>query len=324
MATRKELIEGLRADGVDKIWGRGLSVRTKAELQEYINAVEAQKDMANGKRFDHLSYSQVSSYLMCGLQYYFRRLDPNAPKFPPSAKMRLGSAYHVGVAAGLDNMRNVLGLAPSDLVSDAFAETFNADAGEVDWTDADRPKMEKQGLAMAELYRSHVMPKIIPRAVEEGFRVTFQNRDWTMFVVPDLEGDNAENKKTILVDHKCGAKVADKNAARDSEQLSAGALAALGKTGKMPDSLEIHQAVYYKTQPKKKEAFVALSDGTQEVVGIQIVESTRNDRSIRRYLHTMEMVIEGLLVGRFQPASSWAWWCAEGQCDHWDYCHENF
>lgn len=323
MATRKALIEGLRADGVDKIWGRGLSVRTKDEIEEYINAVEAQKDMASGKRFDHLSWSQVSSYLMCGLQYKYRRLDPNAPQFPPSAKMRLGSAYHAGVAVGLRDIKGTSPHPPASLVSDAFAETFNADAGEVDWTDADRPKMEKQGLKMVELYRTAVMPTIAPSAIEEGFRVTFQNRDWTMLVVPDLEGID-HNLKNILVDHKCGAKVADKNAARDLEQLSAGALAALGKTGKLPDSLEIHQAVYYKTQPKKKEAFVALSDGTQEVVGIQIVRSTRDDRAIKRWMRTMEMVIEGLLVGRFQPASSWAWWCSEKTCDYWQYCQENF
>jgi hypothetical protein len=324
MTTRKQLIGNLRALGIDKIWGRGLSIRTKAELQEFINAMEAQRDLASGKRFDHLSYSQVSQYLMCGLEYYFKRLDPNAPHFPPDAKMRLGSAYHVGLATGLEDVKRGAPDPPVDLLTDAFAEAFNGDADEVDWTGFDRPRMERQGLAMVELYRDYIMPPLMPTAVEEGFRVTFQNRDWTMFVVPDAEGIDLDDGKSVLIDHKCGAKIADANSARDSEQLSAGALAALGKVGKLPDSLEIHQAVYYKTQPKKKEAFAAISDGTQEVVGIQVIESTRDDRSIRRYLRTMEMVIEGLLVGRFQPASSWAWWCAENQCNYWDYCHEQF
>ena len=55
--TRHDIIQKLRDMGVENVWGRGLSTRTKAELLEFLNHCEAEA-ADNGIR--HLSYSGTS------------------------------------------------------------------------------------------------------------------------------------------------------------------------------------------------------------------------------------------------------------------------
>ena len=54
--------------------------------------------MRTAQDHDHLSYSQVNTYLSCPLQYRFKYIDEIPPAFT-SVALAFGSAIHEAVAA---------------------------------------------------------------------------------------------------------------------------------------------------------------------------------------------------------------------------------
>lgn len=314
--TRRELIEELRSRGIDKIWGRGLTTRSKSELIEYLNHV----DSGDGAR--HLSYSQLSDYMICGLRYYFKRVDPKAPKFPLSSRMHLGGCYHKGLAEGLEE-KMLSGSQPAEsLMTDRFIEAYQNPEGEVDWTD-DKQYLETQGVELVRLYRQVLIPRLTPRAVEESFTVSFSNREFTLLTIPDLEAET--DMKTIhVIDHKTASKTPTREEAVSNDQLTAYALAHKAKEGTLPDRVAIHKAVLLKKEPKSADVYHACKFTDKGFVGIAPLEDVRTEKHIQRYLKTMELQTRLLAQGIYMPAKPGFWPCTPGACDFWEYCHENF
>jgi len=315
--TRKELIEQLRARGIEKIWGRGLSTRTKAELLEYLAHIEA------GTTIRHLSYSQLIDFQICGLRYYFKRVDPNAPKFPASGRMMFGKAYDYGVSVGLEDKQQTGNDPPVDLMLDAFKQAWDNPDQDVDWTGEDKSWLEAQGIELVALYRDGLIPDIIPLAVQDEFSITFSNRDYQLMVIPDLEAELS--KEVHIIDHKTGMTAPGEYEAEVSEQLTCYALAYQVKTGELPDKVAIHKAVALRKAPRSTlPRYKTIKETDQGFIGISTIESKRTPDRIKRYLKTMEITIRLIQEGIFPPARSGAWPCTPEACEYWQYCHTNF
>jgi hypothetical protein len=324
--TRRELISLLQAKGIESVWGRGLTTRTKAELEEYIGAVAAtEKGFAR-----HLSHSAITEYRKCGLLYYFKRVDKKAPKFPPRPAMHYGRAYHRGLEQGLGE-KMVSGQEPNEsTMTDAFMETWRA-GEDVEWTDEDRGVMEANGVALIKLYREGIIPDLEPTAVEDRYSVTFANRDWLFSVITDLEAKDAETGKSlavereILVDHKTASKSPYENEALTSEQLTAYAMAFLSKTGRIPGLVRIDKAVAMKGMPRDEtlKRYKTIKKTPNGIIGIAPLEAERSQDDIDHYLRVMQAAADGIAKGVWLPPwSDFAWWCRPGACDFWQYCHE--
>ena len=326
MSTRQELVQLLRDRGVEKVWGRGLTTRTKAELLEFINHTDEQ---FSGGQVRHLSHSQLTDLQICGLKYYFKRVDPKAPHFPMTGKMQDGRAMHRAFALGYEEKKGNLGGHEANVsaMMDCFVQTFQDPEEDVDWTDCDRAYMEETGVALVNLYHGEIMPEVWPLAVEEKHNVNFVNRPYSMMVIPDLIGmdvPGVPRPPVIVVDHKTGSKTPDANEAEWNDQLTAGALAHSAKEGTLPDRVELHKAIYMRRGPKDAGVYRKLAQTEHGVVGVAVIQATRTQDQINRYLKTLEIAARKMSEGIWEPARQGAWPCTPTACDYWAYCHKEF
>jgi hypothetical protein len=318
--TRREIIAALQAKGIQSVWGRGLSTRTKGELEEYLAATSAtERGYAR-----HFSHSAITEWHKCGCYYYFKRIDPKAPKFPKALKLHRGSCHHRGLEQGLEEKMQS-GREPNETaMTDAYVEAFQNPAEEVDWTDADRNREESNGVNLVKLYRKVIIPQVSPTAVEDKYSVVFSNRPWTFMVITDMEA-TTENGVEVVVDHKVGVKSPASDEAEVSEQLTAYAMAFQAKTGRIP-IVRIDRAISWRGTPQKKtvERFSAIQDTPHGMVGIVSITSTRTQEQINHYLRVfLQSAADGISKGVFSPPwSDFAWWCRPASCDYWSYCHQ--
>jgi len=316
--TRAEMIEKLRSMGIMEIWGRGLTTRTKSELAEYLHHVD-------GSGVRHLSYSQLNDYMMCGMRYFFKRVDRDAPKFPMPGRVQLGRAYDLGLQTGLEEKQAGADEPNETAMTDAFVQTLHEPSDRIEWQeDESIDRAETQGLALVKLYRSKLIPTIQPSAVQEKTEISFSNREWSVMVIPDLEGTVSDSVQ--VVDHKIGAKSPALVEAETSDQLTAEAMAYQSKTGKLPDRVAIHRAVTWKKAPKREtaEKLAAVIDTDAGAVGIAKIESARDQARVNRYLKIMDIQVRLISQSIYLPARSGAWPCTPDACEYWQYCHEKF
>jgi hypothetical protein len=277
---------------------------------------------------DHLSYSQIAEYRRCGRLAFFRRYDKSAPKYPVPARMHQGTAYDKGVSVGLAE-KAVNGHEPNETaMTDAFIQTLQNPDREVDWTEDNPREAESNGLGLVRLYRSVMIPDIMPIRVQEKHAVIFKNRPWSMIVVPDCEAEDA-NQKSVIIDHKRSGKAPKPDSARSSEQLTAYSVAWQSRTGSLPSLVRLDYALAYKGTPDDVNKFSAITrSASGGTLGIMSLESNRDEAALRRYLQIMESVavnLQASLDGKieWQFAAPDSWWCSPKWCEYWDYCHQN-
>jgi putative RecB family exonuclease len=123
----------------------------------------------------HWSYSQVSQFLRCPLQYYFERIARLPKPFLPS-NMVLGSAVHAGLAEYHRHLKAGQEL-PKDRVQETFLNTWQRSEAErpLQFKDGDdRSKLLEQGVALLELYQKEPPPQDI-LAIEQPMTVPLRN-----------------------------------------------------------------------------------------------------------------------------------------------------
>ena len=123
----------------------------------------------------HWSYSQLSQFMRCPLQYYFERIAKLPKPFLPSG-MVLGSAVHQAFAEyhrGLQRKTSI----SRDQVRTAFLTAWKEAEKErqVQFREGDnRDKAQEQGIALLELYQDQSPPQQI-LAVEQSMMVPLEN-----------------------------------------------------------------------------------------------------------------------------------------------------
>ena len=78
--------------------------------------------MRTAQDHDHLSYSQVNTYLSCPLQYRFKYVDEIPPAFT-SVALAFGSAIHEAVAAFYQTRLEGDNLKPDQML-DVYRDTW--------------------------------------------------------------------------------------------------------------------------------------------------------------------------------------------------------
>ena len=122
----------------------------------------------------HWSYSQLSQYVRCPLQYYFERVAKLPRPFIPSS-MAFGSAIHEGLAA---YHRRLMAAEPTTnaQVHDAFRAAWQANEQErpIHYRESETPAgLLDQGVALLEAYLAPSPPENIV-AVEQAYVVPNQ------------------------------------------------------------------------------------------------------------------------------------------------------
>lgn len=119
----------------------------------------------------HWSYSQISQYLRCPLQYYFERIVKLERPFVPSA-MALGSAVHEGLAEYHRHLQ-LNEPVPAGHVQETFLNAWQAseDRQPIQFKDSEnREAVLAQGVTLLEMYMQESPPQDII-AIEEAMIV---------------------------------------------------------------------------------------------------------------------------------------------------------
>ncbi len=123
----------------------------------------------------HWSYSQLSQFMRCPLQYYFERIAKLPKPFLPSGLV-LGTAVHQALAEYHRRLQSKKS-ATRDEVRTAFLEAWNDAEKEkpVQFRNGEnRQKAQDQGIALLELYQEQPPPKQIV-AIEQSMMVPLEN-----------------------------------------------------------------------------------------------------------------------------------------------------
>ena len=123
----------------------------------------------------HWSYSQISQYLRCPLQYFFERVAKLPRPFSPSS-MALGSAVHEGLAEYHRQLMVNRRVTKNELQS-TFLKSWRQSAQErpIQYRDGeDQNKVIEQGVALLGAYLDEPPPQNI-LAVEEAMTVPLIN-----------------------------------------------------------------------------------------------------------------------------------------------------
>ncbi len=246
---------------------------------------------------DHLSYSQVSSYLNCSLQYRFKYIDQIPPAFHP-APLAFGSAIHESVAAYYQTKLEGDGLRPDQML-DVYRDEWRR-AGQVKYFNGDTENsLMDKAKGMLTVFHESVNPDAQVIGVEEFFEIPLGGLPLFQGYI-DLIEQSPEGDVT-LVDLKTASKKLSQSNVDSNLQLSAYALAT-ESMGFNPDELKLRLDVLLKT----KEA------------GLVKYETSRTPDDRYRFIKLLYSVWNGIQRDVFFPRQDWQ--CA--QCAWATKCRE--
>jgi hypothetical protein len=246
-----------------------------------------------------LSFSQLSSWMMCGQAYelgYIRKLGRDVFK-PP---MVMGNVLHTGMEMLVNDTIN--GVAKN------IARKHALNAAQSFWSDEQR----KFDIAPADLeefnavvrsigvlighWQDDVLPEIEPTAAEKRFNIDFNGVP--MVVKIDLL--EAER----VCDHKLTKRAKSENDAKDSMQLSIYAAA----TGIRRTAFHSFGYPNLHLKTKKWKPNVKISSAAKTLGDIRWCSNVIRD-------------VAGAIAGGFYPRCDPAdWKCTPEQCEHYTYC----
>ena len=152
-------------------------------------------------KIDHLSPSQMRSYLRCPKAYEFSYIK--GIKTPPSGAMICGTAYHDAVAYYYKSGDIAY---PADVFSDSWERqlhlhetqdedsTVEFDTTDIDWNDEKPGDVKDAGIALTQLYCRDIAPRYNPVTVETWKEVYIKGIK--LVTITDLVTEN------VIADHK--------------------------------------------------------------------------------------------------------------------------
>lgn len=240
------------------------------------------------KNRPHWSYSQVSQFLRCPLQYYFERVA-KLPRPHVSSSLVLGGSIHKALAEFHRHLQagQVLSLARVQRVFlDAWLESEQA--GPVQYREKDsKDQAIEQGQALLELYlKEPPTEKIL--AVEQTFLVplfTSQGEvlEKPLMAVPDLicQGEN----RILVKEFKTSGR-------RFSE---------IETDGLMQASCYVHAVQEYLGGPVAVRYVVLVKTKTPQV---QCLDTVRDEDDIARIGDIVQSIERAIQAGIFYPVES--------------------
>jgi len=136
---------------------------------------------------DHLSWSQIASFIRCPLSYYFRYVEGRI--IPPPGAIILGTSSHIALETDLkqkiDSKENIPTEEVKEIMSDAWESTVEKavdNFGEVNWENDKPGELKDLGISALANYHEQEAVKIQPEAdgVEKKFTQSFKNSPLTI------------------------------------------------------------------------------------------------------------------------------------------------
>lgn len=137
---------------------------------------------------DHLSASQVNTYLTCPMRYYFRYCEGERVK--PKGALTLGSSFHSAVGWNYSEKIDTHEDLPVEEVLDFFSDDFDMRTPDTEWDGEEPGSFKDRGAGGLELYQAEVAPIVQPAAVEQAFTMKMSNKPWSFKGILDVLDEN--------------------------------------------------------------------------------------------------------------------------------------
>jgi len=253
---------------------------------------------------DHISSSQINTYLMCPLSYRFRYID-KIETGTKSSSLAMGTSFHTAAEALHKDMMNG-GVREAGVYRDILGDSLKTEFGnfEVKTKDGeDRDTLTEEGGRLVEVYHDYrtaqpgsilaAEQKLVVRPVNTR---TAEVLDIPFFAYIDLIEE--EDGMPVVVDIKTTGRSYSQRDADDNLQLACYALLMRTRYDQIP-RLRIDAVVRNKT-PK-----------------MQRLETERTEDDLARFWTLARAVRDATEAGCFHPnPGSWA--CST--CEFDDYC----
>lgn len=240
---------------------------------------------------ERLSYSALSLYLRCPMQYYFRYVEGH--KEPPAAAMVTGTAGHTALEQNnLHKIKTGEDL-PEKTVLDTFSDSLVVLAKDVeDWSGDSLDTLNTQGRGVLAEYVKSAAPLLQPVHAERSI-------DFTVSGIPFVARIDLENADGTVLDYKVVGKRSsylNKGAAETSLQL----------------------ALYGVAAESEKAGFCALVKDTQKVCFTPTRSITPGVLTELDVVVTN--VVKAISAGAFPLCDEGNWWCSEKWCGYHHRC----
>ena len=252
-----------------------------------------------------LHITRLNTLWKCGEQY--RRRYIQGEIIPPGIALLIGSATHQTIESDLKQKIETGLLLPDDVITDMAADKVKGlwQRG-VKLEEGESPEKSKGqvvdfAVACSTAHHKVIAPVIKPISVEDEFKFTIEDSDWTVAGTSDIE-EELPDGEIGLRDTKTAARKPAAGVADNSIQLTMYALKILKQKGKYPKQVAIDFLV------KNKNADVV----TQV--------STRSDRHIAPLLAKISAAIKQLDAGIFPPCNQDNWYCSPRWCGYFSTC----
>lgn len=274
----------------------------------------------------YLSASQISSYLRCGLQYYFRYIE-NVMS-PPSVAMMTGSGCHKGFEIYYEDAMESGGA--STLTGAQVAEIAIAEL-ETEAEEKDIPlKGEEKDQTVQEIqiatstYIEEVAPRVTPVSVEQEIRFELlpgiQILAYIDLVRKKTQAD-AEifpgEDDIVICDYKVTKAKKPYAFLKDNLQFM------LYATGMGVDDVEIHNLKKTTGRITKSKTRDTDWDKPQHDItsNIRMLRNSFSQESEKNHIKNIARhVAEGITKGTFMPCDPETWCCSENWCGYWSMC----
>jgi putative RecB family exonuclease len=242
--------------------------------------------MNTGQLPDHLSYTQLSTYMTCPLRYKFQYVEQIPPAFK-SAALAFGSAIHE--AAGAFYNQHLMGdtLRPDQML-DVYREAWrNGDETEIHFFNGDsESKLIAKAGQMVKVFHGAFDPSIAVIGVEEFFEFNIGDLPPFCGYIDLIE--QSEAGQITVADLKTAARKPINGSVHQNLQLTAYSVG-VEALGFAPDSVNLRLDVLTKT---KEPQMVRL-------------ESTRSDEERDRFVKLVKHVWNGIEREVFFPKQDW-------------------
>lgn len=236
----------------------------------------------------HWSYSAISQYLRCPLQFYFKRIL-KLPELRLGSGLLLGSAVHHALACYHQTLKHGGDVNPEELHRE-FREHFSERASEttVDWKPGESPEeLITQGIGLLDLYLSEPAPTDII-AVEQTLLVPLITSEGEILETPlmaiaDLVTSDANTLK--ITEFKTSGRSYGEFEVHRSLQATCYAHALHEQTGIWPT---VEYAILVKTKSPK----------------LQRLKTTRNEQEGNRLGDLVKQIENGIKNEVFYPVES--------------------
>jgi CRISPR/Cas system-associated exonuclease Cas4 (RecB family) len=252
----------------------------------------------------HISHTQISMYLKCGQQYYFRYCE--GKKVPPAVAMLKGRGIHEGAHQNYKQKieshedlkkKDIIDISVNAFEQEVKKEGFQLSKHEIGIGAAGiLGKAKDRIVVMADLFSEEVAPTIQPTMTEQSIILNILD-------LPPIKTilDVVDNKKNIR-DLKTTGKKKTQDEIDKSLQLTMYTVAYNVLQGE-PPSYIIYDILVDKNIPE-----------------YQVLGTKRDHRDFQVGYNIMKSAVQGIKKEVFMPAPEGVWWCSERFCGYWNIC----